>query len=78
MADRNNKVEGNANGVFYVDTACIGCGLCTESAPGNFKMNADGDLAMVFKQPVNADEETSCNDAKDACPADAIGDDGEL
>ena len=76
MADRNNKVEGNVDGAFYVDTACIGCGLCTESAPGNFKMNADGDLATVFKQPENADEQQACEDAREACPAEAIGNDG--
>ena len=77
MADRNNKVEGNADGAFYVDATGIGCGMCTETAPNNFKMNDNGDLAIVYKQPENADEENACKEVKDACPAEAIGDDGE-
>jgi len=76
MADRNNKTDGNVNGAFYVDQSCIGCGMCETTAPVNFKMNDTGDAAIVFKQPDNEDERNACQDAKDACPADAIGDDG--
>jgi ferredoxin len=77
MADKNNKVEGNVDGTFYVDAECIGCGMCAETAPDNFKMNDNGDLAIVFKQPENEDERKACEEAKDTCPADAIGNDGE-
>ena len=77
MADKNSKVEGCVNGAFFVDDSCIGCAMCVETAPDNFKMNDDGDLAIVFKQPENEDERKACDEAKGACPADAIGDDGE-
>ncbi|MBN1761080.1 MAG: ferredoxin [Chitinispirillaceae bacterium] len=77
MADKNDKDEGTVKGAFYVDTECIGCGMCAETAPDNFRMNDGGDLAIVFKQPENVDERNVCEEAKDACPAEAIGDDGE-
>jgi len=31
----------------------------------------------VPKQPVSAEDEQACEDAKASCPTDAIGDDGE-
>lgn len=77
MADKNSKVKGNVSGVFFVDDSCIGCGMCAETAPDNFRMNDDGDLAIVFKQPENGDERKACDEAKGACPAYAIGDDSE-
>jgi ferredoxin len=51
MADKNNRVKGYVEGKYYVDSTCIGCGMCegTLSAPENFKMKDDCDLAIVFK-----------------------------
>lgn len=77
MADKNDKVTENVDGKYYVDSSCIGCGMCEGTAPENFKMNDDGDLAIVFKQPANSEEENACKEAKGSCPAEAIGDDGE-
>jgi len=76
MAVKTNKINENVPGQYYVDSSCIGCGLCADSASGNFKMNGSGDLAIVFKQPENSDEQTACEDALGSCPADAIGNDG--
>lgn len=75
MADRSNKVEGNVKGAYFVDDSCIGCGVCAETAPENFRMS--GNFATVFKQPANGNEHRACEEAKDACPAEAIGNDGE-
>lgn len=77
MADKNNKVEGSEPGKYYVDTQCIDCNLCRDTAPANFKQNEAAGYSFVYKQPENDTEEAQCKEAKDACPVEAIGDDGE-
>ncbi len=77
MADKSNKVAENVAGKYYVDSQCIDCNLCRDTAPANFKQNEAAGYAFVFKQPENAAEEGQCKDSKDACPVEAIGDDGE-
>lgn len=76
MADKDNKLEENMEGSYYVDNTCIACGVCVEEAPENFAMNEEGTHAYVFKQPDNKEEERVCNSALESCPVDAIGDDG--
>ena len=75
MADPNDKVPGQAAGRFYVDTQCIDCDLCRETAPANFMRNEDECFSFVFKQPTTAEEEMLCKDAMDNCPVEAIGND---
>ena len=36
MATKEDKYEANVEGKFYVDTECIDCNLCRETAPNNF------------------------------------------
>ncbi|PID81568.1 ferredoxin [bacterium DOLZORAL124_64_63] len=76
MADPSSKVEGSTNGAFYVDTECIDCDLCRQTAPDNFDRNEDEGYSFVCKQPENEDEEDACREAIEECPVDAIGDDG--
>ncbi len=75
MADKENKVEENVEGSYYVDDTCIACELCVGDAPENFEMSDEG-YAFVKKQPENAEEEEQCETALENCPVDAIGDDG--
>ena len=75
MADKNNKVEGNIAGKYYVDNDCTGCVLCESEAPENFKLNNKG-MASVFKQPSKDSENEQCKSALESCPVEAIGDDG--
>ena len=77
MADPNDKVPGQTPGRYYVDSQCIDCDLCRETAPNNFKRNDDGGYSFVYKQPANAEEEARCKEAKEGCPVEAIGNDGE-
>ena len=77
MANKNEKVHGNVTGTYYVDNSCISCGMCEETAPKNFKVDDNGDFALVFKQPQNEEEQHACEEAKNTCPTEAIGDDGE-
>jgi ferredoxin len=76
MADSTSKVPGTVTGRFYVDTNCIDCDLCRQTAPDNFDRNEDEGFSFVKKQPQNEVEEKACRDALEECPVEAIGDDG--
>jgi ferredoxin len=76
MADNTDKVEDNVEGPWYVDTNCIDCDLCRQTAPDNFERNEDEGYSYVHKQPENEEEEQACADAMEECPVEAIGDDG--
>ncbi|MEG0836498.1 MAG: ferredoxin [Akkermansia sp.] len=77
MADKDDKNEGNVAGKFYVDSSCIDCDLCRETAPNNFGRNDDEGYSIVIQQPKNDEELECCNEAMEGCPVEAIGDDGE-
>lgn len=77
MANRDEKVAENTEGRYYVDTQCIDCNLCINTAPGNFTHNEEAGYAFVTKQPSGDDEEDQCKEALEACPVEAIGNDGE-
>lgn len=76
MADKNNKHAGSVDGKYYVDTQCIDCDLCRQTAPNNFQRNDAGGYSYVFKQPENETEEAQCKEAMEGCPVEAIGEDG--
>ena len=76
MADKANKYPDNAPGPFYVDTQCIDCDLCRQTAPSNFDRNQSGGYSFVKKQPTTPEEEALCKEAKEGCPVEAIGSDG--
>jgi ferredoxin len=76
MADPNDKVPGQPGGLYYVDTQCIDCDLCRETAPANFVRNDEEGFSYVYKQPETAEEEALSKDAMDNCPVEAIGSDG--
>ncbi len=77
MASRDDKVFENSKGRYYVDSQCIGCNMCVETASQNFIMHESGSYAYVNKQPSNAEEENLCAEAMRSCPVEAIGNDGE-
>ena len=77
MADREDKNAENITGKFYVDSQCIDCDLCRETAPNNFRRSDDEGYSYVFKQPENDEEEAQCREAMEGCPVEAIGDDGD-
>ena len=77
MADIANRYPDNIRGKFYVDSQCIDCDLCRETAPDNFTRNDDNGYSYVYKQPANKEEEERCKEALEGCPVEAIGKDGE-
>ena len=77
MADKEDKNSENVIGKYYVDSQCIDCDLCRETAPDNFQRSDDEGYSYVYKQPKNAEEEEKCREALEGCPVMAIGEDGE-
>lgn len=53
------------------EETCVGCGLCADTCPEVFEMN-DENIAEVKVNPVPPEAETTCREALDACPVDAI------
>jgi ferredoxin len=76
MANRNEKNAGNVPGPFYVDSSCIDCDLCRETAPDFFSRNDETGLSVVFKQPVDSEEFHAARAALNVCPTESIGEDG--
>lgn len=76
MADAKERYAENGTGKWYVDTQCIDCDVCRVTAPGNFRREEDKGFSYVFQQPSSPEEEAQCQEAKDSCPVEAIGDDG--
>lgn len=76
MADKNDRVAQNTAGAWFVDSQCIDCNLCRDTAPKNFVQFEEGGYSYVFKQPETPEESAQCQEAKEACPVEAIGSDG--
>jgi ferredoxin len=76
VADPKNRYAENATGKYYVDSQCIDCDVCRVTAPANFRREEDKGFSYVFRQPGNPEEEAQCQEAKDCCPVEAIGDNG--
>ena len=74
MADIDEKTPLNVPGKFYVDSSCIDCDLCRETAPENFGRDDDEGVSYVKKQPDNETEQEACVEAMEGCPVEAIGD----
>lgn len=77
MADKKSKFAQNLPGKFYVDEQCIACDACVMEAPNFFAMNDDDGHAFVKLQPKNQVEINECLSAMEACPVEAIGEDGD-
>lgn len=76
MADPNDRVGENVGGEYYVDSQCIDCDVCRDTAPDNFTRSDDNGYSFVYKQPKSDEERLLCEEALTACPVEAIGSDG--
>lgn len=76
MADPNDRVGENVQGTYYVDTQCIDCDVCRDTAPDNFTRSDENGYSFVYKQPADEEERALCEEALAACPVEAIGNDG--
>ena len=75
MAFVKDKLPDNAPGKYYVDRQCIDCDVCRDTAPTNFARNDENGYSYVYKQPETLKEIDLCEEALNACPVEAIGDD---
>ncbi len=56
----------------YVErNGCIGCGLCSDTCPAVFRMDAEG-LAEAYTSPVPKEAEIAAKDAEAGCPVSVI------
>ena len=82
MSEQVKRHPRNAPGKYYVDVeSCVGCQVCIEEAPDNFKDNfkLDGDYhTYVYKQPENSSEEELCRQALRSCPVWAVHNNGDM
>ena len=76
MPDPNDRVKENVPGDFYVDSTCIDCDVCRDTAPDNFTRSFKHGYSYVCKQPETESERTACEEAMAVCPVEAIGNDG--
>lgn len=76
MAFVQDKLPDNIPGKFYVDRLCIDCDVCRDTSPANFRRNDENGYSFVYKQPETPAEQELCIEAMNACPVEAIGDDG--
>ncbi len=75
----NKKNPLNVSGKYYVcQETCLDHELCVEEAPSNFRMDESSWCAYVFKQPETEEEELACKRAMEACPVEAVYNDGTL
>ncbi|MBT8372036.1 MAG: ferredoxin [Deltaproteobacteria bacterium] len=60
------------SGTYMVNDTCIGCAICSEIAPDNFRFNHEQGCEYVCKQPGTEKEVCLCVEAMDICPVNAI------
>jgi ferredoxin len=77
MASREDKLDFNVDGKFYVDDGCIDCDLCRETAPDFFTRSDEEAYSYVHTQPTTQEDIDLCMEALEGCPVEAIGDDGD-
>ncbi len=78
MGDKTIRYGDNVPGKWYTDEKCILCCVCSEIAPKNFTISDNQTHDVVYKQPTTQEEEFECLEAKEACPVEAIGNDGDV
>ncbi len=76
MADPADRVSESVAGTYYVDSQCIDCDVCRDTAPDNFTRSDENGYSYVYKQPETDEERILCDEALLSCPVEAIGSDG--
>ena len=76
MANPADRLPQNVPGNFFVDSQCIDCDLCRETAPTVFARHEESGYSYVHKQPETPEEVAMAQEALQGCPVDAIGNNG--
>jgi ferredoxin len=76
MPDKTNRLPQNAPGPYYVDSSCIDCDMCRETAPNFFRRDDETGQSFAYRQPLTPEEFASAEEGRLGCPTDSIGNDG--
>jgi ferredoxin len=76
MAERTLKLAQNIEGSYYIDSTCIDCDQCRETAPASFRRDDDIGMSIVYCQPTTPAEIALAENARSGCPTESIGNDG--
>jgi ferredoxin len=77
MATTIDRLSQNIVGRYYVDSSCIDCDLCRVTAPAFFIRDHEIGMSFVHRQPVTPAELELAEEAREGCPSDSIGNDGD-
>ncbi|MGH7997597.1 MAG: ferredoxin, partial [Opitutaceae bacterium] len=77
MANPKDRLPQNVPGGYYVDSSCIDCDLCRDTAPGIFLRHDETAFSYVARQPRTPEEIERAEEARRNCPVEAIGNDAE-
>jgi ferredoxin len=76
MADKTNRLSQNIVGPYYVDSSCVDCDLCRNTAPDFFERDEKTGFSFVYRQPLTREERALAEEARQGCPTESIGNDG--
>ena len=76
MANKNDKLPSNVPGAFYVDSTCIDCDQCRETAPETFRRDDNIGFSVAYQQPLTDEQLKAATEAVHGCPTESIGNDG--
>ena len=76
MAEKTDRLPQNAAGAYYVDSSCVDCDLCRNTAPDFFQRDEETGFSFVHRQPITSEERALAEEAKQGCPTESIGNDG--
>ena len=76
MAQKIDRLPNNISGRYYVDSSCIDCDMCRNTAPDFFKLDETTGYSIVYRQPITPEEMILAEEAKTGCPTESIGNDG--
>jgi ferredoxin len=76
MAEKTERLAQNAAGAYYVDSSCVDCDLCRNTAPDFFKREDEIGMSFAYRQPSTPEELSLAEEARLGCPTESIGNDG--
>lgn len=78
MANTTERLPENIPGRYYVDATCIDCDGCRNIAPAFFTRHDEIGFSIVHRQPSTPEEVALAEEAREGCPSDSIGNDGDV
>jgi ferredoxin len=76
MAERTERLAQNAAGAYYVDSSCVDCDLCRNTAPDFFRRDDEIGISIAYHQPSTPEEVSLAEEGRLGCPTESIGNDG--